>query len=191
MNMHRLGFTLMELLVVLALTSILMTAVGGVLWQVSRGVGHAEQARTEALSIHTALEQFSKDIYAYKSDYASLADTELSFYIFKDDVESFTPSGSIHAVKYRVETKDGITSLKRTIRPLSLAVNPITSILWSAPNPEGKPLVFFGHRNAHTFLPLWNNDKASPLGVKLTIKDSQDAEWYRTVPILTGQEERL
>ncbi|MEC9291228.1 MAG: type II secretion system protein [Pseudomonadota bacterium] len=191
MRIHKAGFTLMELLVVLALTSILMTAIGGVLWQVSRGVGHAEQARTEALNIHVALEQFSQDVYAYKSDYASLADTELSFHIMKDDVDSLVPHGSLHAIKYTVETEDGVTSLKRTIRPLSLGVNPITSILWSAPNPEEKPLVFFGHRNAHTFLPLWNNERKSPLGVKLTITDANGEEWYRTVPILTGHGERL
>ncbi len=191
MKHFKAGFTLMELLVVLALTSILMTAIGGVLWQVSRGIGHAEQARTDALNIHTAFEQFSRDVYAYKSNYASLADTELSFHILNDNTESLTPTGSSYAVKYTVETKDGITSLKRTIRPLSLAVNPITSILWSAPNPENKSIVFFGHRNAHTFLPLWNNEETSPLGVKLTIKDANGEEWYRTVPILTGHKERL
>ncbi len=191
MNIYKYGFTLIELLVVLLLTSLLMTTLGGILWQVSSGISHAEKARNEALEVHAVFEKFTQDIYAYRADFSALSDLEFHITLFKDDIESFTQSGSLYALKYKIETQDGVTSLIRTVRPLSLNVNPITSILLQIPNPEDKSLVHFGYKNAHTFLPIWTNEQKPPFAIEMTIVDKNGETWKRAVPILTGHEERL
>lgn len=185
------GFTLIELLIALLLTSLLMSAIGGLLWQVSSSLSHTQNVRQEAVRLNALFDQFTQDVYAYHSDYTPISDTELIFTILKDDSNTLSPTGSLYAVQYKIQNTAGQTQLIRSEKALSLRTKAIKSIVWDIDNPKQETYITLGHWNAHTALPAWIDSNQPPYGVQLRVQDSRGHNWVRNVPLLAGHQERL
>jgi len=173
------GFTLLEMLVALAVASILMLGIFGVTGQMGQSVQKNDDILKRDMAIFAAMSQFEKDIFGYAKNMQSPNPFELQFMSVKGPSLGQSASG-ISEIRYLVETTpEGKARLLR-----QEADSLFSNIKLSTDTVTAESIYFVVHDENGREQSPWRNASAPPTAISLHINTGGEATWVRTVPLL-------
>lgn len=173
------AFTLLEMLVALAVASVLMLGIFGMAGRMGQSVEKNNAILQQDMSIFTAIAQFEKDLMGYNGNMLSANPFTLQFKTLKGLYAGQAGSGQAQII-YQIEpTTDGKARLlRREMDPVFTSQTLSSTVL------EADAMSFtLRNENGREKSP-WDNPSAAPAAVSLMIDTGGGRIWTRTVPIL-------
>lgn len=174
------GFTLLELLISIALVAILLTGITGLGSRFVGNIHSNQEKQNEVESIYTTLHLINQDMMSYYSNFTGSLNSISMLTVKKALQDNISTSGQLR-VGYRVVSKDGQQILYRKTKDNLIRTTGIeTEVMRSA-----KIYFSFIGENLEE-LPSWQSSAkgSAPVAVKIIIQDESEREWHRTIPLM-------
>lgn len=176
------GFTLLELLIAVALMGVLLSAVLGVETQLIKGDKSARESKEYVQDIYSTLTLFEDDVTLMLESFKGKT-LKLSFRK-QEEASSFdTQKSNIQQVTYLVQRETGKATLLREEQDAFIQSPPSFTPLLSAKN------IYFSYMNKEKVsTPVWESTFSLPVSISLFIEDEEGHVWQRTVPLIVRSE---
>ena len=173
------GFTLLEMLVALAVASLLLGAVAGIGVRITGNIQKGREDVQEIQSIYATLDMLEKDLSTYHHDFKGLSPWGFHFIKLEEDMGA--DRSGYQTVAYEATPLAKQAHLHRTVGDELVDVENHKAHIMTA-----SKITFSYLNDRQQKLPAWTSGSSQkgPLAVAVEITDKKGNSWQRLIPLM-------